>query len=78
MNITEVMAAISGVLDGSIVAEPHIQPGAVAKTIDLSKIDFEVLMREFEKTPNKNIEARQLRAFIERRLDHLIRLNVSR
>ena len=46
VNITEVMAAISGVLDGAIVAAPHIQPGAAAKTIDLSKIDFEVLMRK--------------------------------
>ena len=78
VNIAEVMAAISGVLDGAILAEPHIQPGAVAKTIDLSKIDFEVLMRKFEKTPNKNIEAQQLRALIERKLDNLIRLNASR
>ena len=43
-------------------AEPHIEPGAASKTIDLSKIDFEVMMRKFEKTPNKNIEAQQLRA----------------
>ena len=78
VNITEVMAAISGVLDGAIVAESHIKPGAAAKTIDLSKIDFEVLMRKFEKTPNKNIEAQQLRALIERKLDNLIRLNASR
>jgi type I restriction enzyme R subunit len=78
VNITEVMAAISGVLDGAVIAEPHIEPGEVAKTIDLSKIDFEVLTRKFEKTPNKNIEAQQLRALIERKLDNLIRLNTSR
>ena len=78
VNITEVMAAISGVLDGAIVAEPYVKPGAAAKTIDLSKIDFEVLMRKFERTPNKNIEAQQLRALIERKLDNLIRLNASR
>ena len=78
VNITEVMAAISGVLDVAIVAESHIQPGAAAKTIDLSKIDCEVLMRKLEKTPNKNIEAQQLRALIERKLDNLIRLNASR
>jgi type I restriction enzyme R subunit len=78
VNITEVMTAISGVLDGAIVAEPHVEPGAAAKTIDLSKIDFEVLMRKFEKTPNKNIEAQKLRALIERKLDNLIRLNASR
>ena len=78
VNITEVMTAISVVLDGAIIAEPYIQSGAAAKTIDLSKIDFEVLMRKFEKTPNKNIEAQQLRALIERKLDNLIRLNASR
>ncbi len=78
VNITQVLTAISGVLDGAIVAEPHIKPGAAAKTIDLSQIDFEVLARKFEKTPNKNIEAQQLRALIERKLDNLIRLNASR
>lgn len=78
VNIAEVMSAISGVLDGAIVAETHSQPGAAAKTIDLSKIDFEVLMRKFEKTPHKNVEAQQLRALIERKLDNLIRLNASR
>jgi type I restriction enzyme, R subunit len=78
VNITEVMTAISGVLDGAIVAEPHIEPGAVAKTIDLSKIDFEVLARKFEKSKTKNIEAQKLRALIERKLDNLIRLNASR
>jgi type I restriction enzyme R subunit len=78
VNITEVMAMISGVLDGSIVAEPHIQPGAAAKTIDLSKIDFEVLERKFARSKTKNIEAQQLRALIERKLDNLIRLNASR
>ncbi len=78
VNITEVMAAISGVLDGAIVTTAREEPGAPAKTIDLSKIDFEVLMRKFERTPNKNIEAQQLRALIERKLDNLIRLNASR
>ena len=78
VSITEVMTAISGVLDGAIVAEPHIEPGAVAKTIDLSKIDFEVLAKKFDRSKTKNIEAQQLRALIERKLDNLIRLNASR
>jgi len=78
VNIAEVMEAISGVLDGAIAAEPHIEPGAAAKIIDLSKIDYQALMRKFERTPNKNVEAQQLRALIERKLDNLIRLNASR
>jgi type I restriction enzyme, R subunit len=78
VNITEVMGKISEVLDKSIVTEAQKKPGAEAKTIDLSQIDFEVLKRKFERTPNKNIEAQQLRALIERKLDNLIRLNASR
>jgi type I restriction enzyme R subunit len=78
VNITEVMSAISEVLDDAIVAEPFIQPGAPAKTIDLSMIDFEVLAKKFERSQTKNIEAQQLRALIERKLDNLIRLNASR
>jgi type I restriction enzyme R subunit len=78
VNITEVMSAISEVLDDAIVAEPFIQPGAPAKTIDLSMIDFEVLAKKFEHSKTKNIESQQLRALIERKLDNLIRLNASR
>jgi type I restriction enzyme R subunit len=78
VNITEVMSAISEVLDDAIVAEPFIEPGAPAKAIDLSMIDFEVLAKKFERSQTKNIEAQQLRALIERKLDNLIRLNASR
>jgi type I restriction enzyme R subunit len=78
VNITEVMASIGEVLDRSIVTETPKEPGAAAKTIDLSKIDFEVLKRRFENSKTKNIEAQQLRALIERKLDNLIRLNASR
>ncbi len=78
VDIAEVMEAISEVLDGSIAAEPHIEPGAGRKTIDLSKIDLAALERKFAKTPNKNIETQKLRALIERKLDNLIRLNASR
>ena len=78
VNITEVMEKISGVLDGSIVTSAKEEPGTPAKTIDLSKIDFLALANKFEKSKTKNIEAQQLRALIERKLDNLIRLNASR
>ena len=78
VNITEVMEKISGVLDHSIVTTAKEEPGTPAKTIDLSKIDFGALASKFEKSKTKNIEAQQLRALIERKLDNLIRLNASR
>jgi len=78
VDITEVMGKISEVLDKSIVTEAQKKPGAEVKSIDLSKIDFEVLAKKFERSNMKNIEAQQLRALIERKLDNLIRLNASR
>ncbi|MFK5921449.1 MAG: type I restriction endonuclease subunit R [Verrucomicrobiota bacterium] len=78
VDITGVLQSISEKLDGSIVAEPHIAPGEEAKTIDLSKIDFEALEEKFSKTNTKNTETQKLRALIERKLDNLIRLNASR
>jgi len=78
VDISAVMGEISEVLDGAIVAEPHVKPGEQAKTVDLSEIDFAVLEKKFAKSKTKNTEAQQLRALIERKLDNMIRLNASR
>lgn len=78
VDVTQVLDDISTVLDGSIAAEPHVKPGMIAKTVDLSKIDFAALEKKFARSKTKNIEAQQLRALIERKLDNLIRLNASR
>ncbi|MFC7335669.1 type I restriction enzyme endonuclease domain-containing protein [Haloferula chungangensis] len=61
-----------------IIADPHVEPGAKAKTVDLSQVDFAVLEKKFAKSKTKNIEAQQLRALIERKLDNMIRMNASR
>ncbi len=78
VDISAVMGEISNVLDGAIIAEPHVKPGEEAKTVDLSQIDFAVLEKKFAKSKTKNTEAQQLRALIERKLDNMIRLNATR
>lgn len=78
VDITAVLAEIGKKLDESIVASPHVEPGAQAKVIDLSRVDFEVLERKFARSKTKNLEAQKLRALIERKLDNMIRLNASR
>lgn len=78
VDITAVLGEIEKSLDGAIIAEPHVEPGAAAKTIDLSQVDFEVLEKKFAKSKTKNLEAQKLRALIERKLDNMIRLNASR
>ena len=78
VDISTVMGEISTVLDGAIVAEPHVKPGEEAKTVDLSQVDFGMLEKKFAKSKTKNTEAQQLRALIERKLDKMIRLNATR
>jgi type I restriction enzyme R subunit len=78
VDVTAVLGEIEKTLDGSIIAEPHLEPGEEAKTIDLSQVNFEVLENRFTNSKTKNLEAQQLRALIERKLDKMIRLNASR
>lgn len=48
------------------------------KTWDLSKIDFEKLEEEFKCAPHKNIEIADLRAFIQKKLEQMLKENASR
>lgn len=48
------------------------------KTWDLSKIDFEKLEEEFKCAPHKNIEIADLRAFIQKKLEQMLKQNASR
>ncbi|MEZ5305308.1 MAG: HsdR family type I site-specific deoxyribonuclease, partial [Verrucomicrobiales bacterium] len=77
-DISAVLGQINLALDESIVAEPHIDPGAASRVVDLSQIDFKALEAKFAKSKTRNIEVQRLRALIERKLDNLIRLNASR
>lgn len=57
---------------------PKFQITQRGKTWDLSKINFNNLKSEFKKKAYKNIEIADLRAFIEDKLDKMIRQNSTR
>jgi len=57
---------------------PEYQIVQKGKTWDLSKIDFEKLKDDFQHAAYKNIEITDLRVFIERKLEQMIRKNVTR
>ena len=78
VDISAVMQQIEQRLDGSIVADPGLDPGQKTTTIDLSRVDFEALQKRFARSKTKSTEAQKLRALIERKLNKLIRLNASR
>ncbi len=48
------------------------------KTWDLSKIDFEKLKEEFKALTHKNIEIADLRAFIQKKLEQMLKENATR
>jgi type I restriction enzyme R subunit len=48
------------------------------KTWDLSKIDFDKLKQDFKAAPHKNIEIADLRAFIQKKLEQMLRQNATR
>jgi type I restriction enzyme R subunit len=49
-----------------------------AKVWDLSKIDFGKLKEDFKKSAYKNIEIADLRAFIQKKLDEMLKANAGR
>lgn len=74
VDVTEVMKEVEKLLDESIAAEGYvIDPGAVY-LVDLSKIDFEALRKQFEKG-RKHIIAESLKNAIENKLDMMTRHN---
>jgi type I restriction enzyme R subunit len=78
VDVSGVLEDISRTLDGSIVAEPSLEPGEEVKQVDLSQVNFEALQEKFANSQTKNLEARKLRALIERKLNNLIRFNPTR
>ena len=88
-DIDEVSQRIAELLDESVVVndaeaftarqyQAEYQIIQKGKTWDLSKINFDKLRDEFEKTTYKNIEIANLRKFIETKLAQLLEQNRSR
>ena len=75
-DISEVMGAVEDLLDGSVSTRGYVirEPGTF---YDLSQVDFEALRQRFERG-RRRTEAMKLRAFLNARLRHMVRLNSSR
>ena len=78
-DISEVMDDVEALLNNSIATEPyHIEAQEKpAPLVDLTKIDFEKLAKEFE-TSRKRTEAEKLQALISKKLGDMLRANKSR
>jgi type I restriction enzyme R subunit len=77
-DISGVMEQVEEVLDQSIATEGYvIRPSAGSNLIDLSKIDFELLKKQFD-TGRKAIEAQKLRGQIAVKVGQMVQLNKTR
>ena len=86
-DIDAVALRVGELLDESLVVDksgPLQEPAAKFRIIqtgrvwDLSKIDFEKLEEEFQVSPHKNIEIADLRAFIQKKLEQMLKENATR
>jgi len=76
-DISAVMGAVENVLDRSVATEGYVIHDSKDRIIDLSKIDFEALSKQF-KAGRKHTMAERLRASIRQRVELMVRLNRTR
>ncbi|MBS1940230.1 MAG: type I restriction endonuclease subunit R [Bacteroidetes bacterium] len=75
-NIDDILKTLQGVIDEAIILRPAM--AAEPRLYDISKIDFERLRQEFEKSEHKHTAVQQLKDLVEKKLERLIRTNPLR
>jgi type I restriction enzyme R subunit len=76
-DISDVIRQLHELVDGVIETVPD-RVGQNNKTYDISKIDFDRLKREFERSPAKRTTVQNLKQIIEQRLNRLMEQNPMR
>jgi type I restriction enzyme, R subunit len=72
---------IDDLLDQSVIVPDGAQAyivNEIGKEIDLSKIDIDELRETFKGTKNRNLEIANLRGYIEKKIEQMLRKNVTR
>ncbi|MDA1274112.1 MAG: type I restriction endonuclease subunit R [Verrucomicrobia bacterium] len=86
-DIDAVALRVGELLDESLVVDSsgafmdnklEIRIKQSGKTWDLSKINFDKLKEDFKATPHRNIEIADLRAFIQKKLEQMLKQNSAR
>ena len=78
VDTVDLMVQINGILDEYILIEQATVNKDFAKRFDISKIDFDLLRREFAKAKKKNLLIMDLEGLIQKRLDSMLRENPKR
>lgn len=76
-DITDIIRQLHLVVDAAIETQPD-RIGAESEVYDISKIDFDRLRQEFERSPAKRTTVQNLKQVIEQRLRRLLEQNPLR
>ena len=76
-DISDIIGALQGVVDEAIAVR-HELVSDESPPFDISRIDFDRLKREFERSPLKRTTVQELRHAVEQRLRHLLEQNPLR
>ena len=79
-KLEEARKKIDSLLDQSVVAEKPATYAIVkqSKEINLSKLNIDELREQFKKVKYKNIEIANLREYIEKKLEQMLKKNITR
>ncbi len=78
VDTVDLMVEINGIMGEYILMEPTSQDRSMEKRFDISKIDFDILRREFAMVKKKNLMFKELDELIRMRSDKMLRENPKR
>lgn len=78
VDTVDLVVQVNGILGEYVVIEHASESQSVAKRFDISKIDFDLLRREFARVKKKNLMLMELDELIQTRLDEMLRANPRR
>ena len=78
VDTVDLMVQINGILGDYILMEQTTKDNDFAKRFDISKIDFDLLRKEFAKAKKKNLLIKDLDELIQVRLEGMIKENPKR
>lgn len=78
VDTVDLMVQINGIVGEYVLMEQPPKERSLEKRFDISRIDFDMLRREFARVKKKNLMFMELNALIKMRLDSMIQKNPRR
>lgn len=78
VNNVDLMVQINGIVNEYVLIESQGDRVAPSRQFDISRIDFDLLHREFAKVKKKNLAMKDLEDLVKMRLDNMLLVNPMR